>query len=105
VAPRAGNRRQKTDLLPVTTTTANALLEISSKQESASDRETANAVTLYASRKEASCIKKCQVTVFDCIPQSIAPLRKGMRPEAHLDNLNRGGIMMLLLSYRFGNYQ
>jgi len=58
VAPRAGNRRQKTDLLPVTTTTATALFEISSKQESASDRETANAVTLYASRKEASCIKK-----------------------------------------------
>jgi len=41
---------RKTDLLSVTTATANALLEISSKQESASDRETANAVTLYASR-------------------------------------------------------
>jgi hypothetical protein len=53
-----GTGGRKTNPLPVTTTTANALLEISSKQGSASDRETANAVALYAPRKEASCIIK-----------------------------------------------
>src|SRR6267154_4984208 len=46
-----GTGGRKTNPLSVTTATANALLELSRKQESASDRETANAVTLYASRK------------------------------------------------------
>jgi hypothetical protein len=49
-----GTGGRKTNQLPVTTTTAIALLEISSKQGSASDRETANAVALYAPRKGAS---------------------------------------------------
>jgi hypothetical protein len=43
---------RKTNPLHVTTTKAIALLEISSKKESASGRETANAAALYAPRKK-----------------------------------------------------
>jgi hypothetical protein len=98
-----GTGGRKRNPLPVTITTANAHLEISSKQESAIDRETANAVTLYASRKEASCIKKMLGNSVRLHTVDLAPLRMGMR-EAHLDKSNREE-RMLLLSYHFGNHQ
>jgi hypothetical protein len=47
-----GTGGRKTNQLPVTTTTAITLLEISSEQKSVSDCETANAEALYAPQKK-----------------------------------------------------
>ena len=88
MARRTRNGRQEDNQPPVTTTTAIAVLEISSKPGSASDRETANAVALYAPRKGASCIKKMLDKQCSIAYIGIAQLRMVMQ-EAHSDKSNR----------------